>query len=114
VINAAEVPAVGQGLDSLLPPWAQQLSLLTLLLAIIFGWLRGYVVSRAQNERDLAAERKIAEIWKANYEKAAEINQNLAQALDPVLKMEEAILKSVEGLQDDRERLRNIRRDRDR
>lgn len=103
---AGEVPAVGDGLDALLPPWAQSLGLLTLLLMIIFAWFRGLVITRAQNERDIAAERRVSDIWESNATKALEISQTLTTTLAPVLDQNDAILKAVSEIQEEQRRAR--------
>lgn len=95
---SAEVP--GDSLDLLLPPWAQQLSLLSLLLIIIMAWVRGWVVTRTACEREVEAERRISDIWKSNYEGSNELNRQLTEALQPVLESNAAILKAVEAVQD--------------
>lgn len=96
---SAEVQAVPEGLDALMPPWAQQLSLLSLLVVIIMAFLRGWVVPRTQNERDIAAERKISDIWQSNAQQAMELNREFANAFAPVLDGNEAILRAVEAVQ---------------
>lgn len=95
-----EAPVVPDGLDALMPNWAQQLSLITLLVLIIAAMLRGWVITRAQAERECAAERKIAEVWKANYESSNHLNEQLTQAFQPLLDSNSAILKAVEAVQD--------------
>lgn len=104
MLFAAEVPAVPEGLDALLPPWAQQLSLLTLLILIVTAFLRGWVVPRAQADREVEAERRIGEVWKTNFESASQLTDALTEALDPVLEGQAALLKAVEALQDRQER----------
>ena len=112
MLLAGEVlPAVPEGLDALLPPWAQQLSLVSLLVVTITALLRGWVVPRSQNERDVAAERRIAEIWESNATQSMELNKQLTEALSPVLEGNEAILRAVQALQAEQDRLR-YRRDR--
>lgn len=96
---AGEAPLVPEGLDALLPPWAQQLSLLGILLIIVGAFIRGWVLTRSQAERELEAERKIGLIWKSNYEQSVDLNQQLTSALQPVLDSSAAILKIVESLQ---------------
>lgn len=96
---AAEPPAIPDGLDALMPPWAQQLSLVGLLVVIITVMISGRVVTRAQADRELEAERKISDIWKSNYEQATELNKQLTGAFQPVLDSNAAILKVVESLQ---------------
>ena len=86
-------------LDALLPTWAQQLSLLTLLVLIVAAFLREWVVPRARAARETEAERRIADVWKANYEQSIELNKQLTEAFAPVLKSNEAILKAVEAVQ---------------
>ena len=113
----AEVPQP-EGLDALMPAWAQQLSLLTLLVLIVASFLRGWVVTRAQAGREAEAERRIADIWKANFEQLNELNKQLTQAFQPVLESNAAILKAVEAVQtrqaaqEDRERWLRDRGDR--
>jgi hypothetical protein len=93
-------------LDALLPPWAQQLSLLGLLLAIVFAFMRGWVVTRAQNERDIASERRVSDIWEKNYRETTANNDKLIAALQPVLSSNEAILKAVSDVQEEQRRMR--------
>jgi hypothetical protein len=88
-----------ESFNALLPAWAQQLSLLTLLILIVVSFLRGYVVSRSQAEREAEAERKIADIWKANYEHSIQLNKQLTESFQPVLDSNAAILKAVEAVQ---------------
>lgn len=113
----AEVPASPEGLDGLLPPWAQGLSLVTLLILIVVSWLRGWVVTRAQADREAEAERRIADIWKGNFEQSNKLNEQLTEALQPVLTSNGAILKVVEAIQarqlalEERERWLRDRRD---
>jgi hypothetical protein len=86
-------------MDALLPPWAQQLSLLTLLLLIVMAFLRDWVVTRARSQREAEAERRIADVWKANYEQSIQLNERLTEAFAPVLDSNAAILKAVEAVQ---------------
>jgi hypothetical protein len=95
VFFAEESPS----LDALLPPWAQQLSLLTLLLLIVMAFLRGWVVTAAQARREAEAERRITEVWKGNSERASDLNKQLTDAFQPVLDQNAAILKAVEAVQ---------------
>lgn len=106
MLFAAEVPAVPEGFDlnALMPPWAQQLSLLTLLILIVMAFARGWVVTRAQADREIEAERRITEVWKANAESSNELTQQLTEGFEPVLTSNAAILKAVEALQDRQER----------
>jgi hypothetical protein len=105
-------------LDALMPSWAQQLSLLTLLILIVAAFMRGWVVTRVQAARDAEAERRIADIWKANFEQSNELNKQLTKAFAPVLESNAAILKAVEAVQarqaaaEDRERWLRDRGDR--
>lgn len=92
---AEEAPS----LDALLPTWAQQLSLLTLLVLIVMAFLRGWVVTRAQAGREAEAERRIADVWKGNFEQASDLNKQLTDAFQPVLDQNAAILKAVEAVQ---------------
>lgn len=87
------------GLDALMPAWAQQLSLLTLLILIVTSFLRGWVLTRAQAQREAESERRIADIWKGNFEQATELNNQLTSAFQPVLEQNAAILKAVEAVQ---------------
>lgn len=93
---AADPP---EGLDALLPAWAQQLTVLTLLVLIVTAFLRGWVVTRAQADRDAEAERRIADIWKTNFERSTQLNEQLTEALQPVLASNESILKVVQAVQ---------------
>jgi Tfp pilus assembly protein PilO len=86
-------------LDALLPAWAQDLSLVGILLIIIVSFIRGWVVTRGQAQRELDTERKIAEIWKTNFEQSTAQNQRLTEAFQPVLDQNAAILKAVEAVQ---------------
>ncbi len=86
-------------LDALMPPWAQQISLLTLLILIVAAFMRGWVVTRAQAGREAEAERRIAEVWKGNFEHANALNKQLTDAFQPVLDQNAAILKVVEAVQ---------------
>lgn len=87
-------------IDAALPPWAQGITLLSLLLLICLAFLRDWVVTRVRHERELELERKISGIHEASAQKATENNDRLITALDPVLKGNEAILKIVTDLQD--------------
>lgn len=95
----AEVPANPEGLDALMPAWAQQLSLLTLLVLIVTAFLRGWVLTRSQAQREAEAERRIADIWKGNFEQSTLLNKQLTEAFQPVLDQNAAILKAVEAVQ---------------
>lgn len=107
---AGEVPAVPtEGLDALLPPWAQGLSLLTILILIIAAWLRGWVVTRTEAERMVAAERRVSDIHEASATASIELNKLLTQAFAPVLEQNEAILKAVEAVQEEQRRMRERR-----
>jgi hypothetical protein len=110
VFISGEVPAIPtEGLDALLPPWAQGLSLVSLLIIIIVAWVRGWVVSKAEYERGVAAERRVSDIWEANFNGATQLNQQLTQAFAPVLEQNEAILKAVEAVQEEQRRMRDRR-----
>lgn len=104
MLITAEVPAVPEGLDALMPPWAQQLSLITLLVLIVAAFMRGWVLTRAQADREIEAERRISDVWQGNFQGAEALNQQLTSALDPVLEGQAALLKAVEALQDRQER----------
>lgn len=97
-------------LDALLPPWAQQLSLLGVLMLIVMSFVRGWIVTKAQNERDIGAERRVSDIWEKNYIEANVNNEKLIAALQPVLASNEAILKAVSEVQEDQRRMRERRR----
>jgi hypothetical protein len=103
--ETGEVPS----LDALLPPWAQQLSLLGILVVIVFAFLRGWVVTKAQNERDIASERRVSEIWEKNYTETTANNDKLIAAFQPVLSSNEAILKAVSDVQEEQRRMRERR-----
>ncbi len=96
---AGEAPAIPEGLDALMPAWEQGLSLLTLLILIVAAFMRGWIMTRAQADRELEGERKISDIWKGNYEAASQLNQQLTDAFQPVLESNAAILKVVESMQ---------------
>lgn len=100
-----EVPSVPD-LNALMPAWAQQLSVLVLLILVVSAFLKGWVVTRAQNERDMAAERRIADIWEQNYLGEKANNEKLIAALQPVLSGNEAILKAVTEVQEEQRRTR--------
>lgn len=107
---AGEVSAVPtEGLDALLPPWAQGLSLVSLLVIITAAWLRGWIVTKGEYERGIAAERRVSDIWEANFNGATQLNQQLTQALAPVLASNEAVLKAVEAVQEEQRRMRERR-----
>lgn len=99
MIFAAEPPAVPEGLDALMPAWAQGLSLVSLLILIVAAFLRGWIITPAQNQRDVEAERRIADIWKTNFEGSTELNKQLTDSFQPVLDQGGAILKILESLQ---------------
>lgn len=94
------------GIDALLPPWAQQLSVLGLLLIAVMSFVRGWIVTKSQNERDIAAERRVSDIWESNATKALEISQTLTTTLAPVLDQNDAILKAVSEIQEEQRRAR--------
>lgn len=96
---AGEAPVLPDGLDALMPPWAQQLSLVGLLIVIVVSFMRGWVMTRSACDREVEAERRISDIWKANHEQATELNEQLTDAFQPVLESNAAILKVVESLQ---------------
>ena len=105
-------------LDALMPQWAQQLSLLMLLVLIVAAFMRGWIVTRHQATREAEAERRIADVWKGNFEHSNDLNKQLTQAFQPVLESNAAILKAVESVQarqaaqEDRERWLRDRGDR--
>lgn len=96
---AGEAPAIPEGLDALMPAWAQGLSLLSLLILIVAAFMRGWILTRTQADRELEGERKISDIWKSNYEQSTVLNQQLTDAFQPVLESNAAILKVVESMQ---------------
>lgn len=96
---AGEAPAIPEGLDALMPAWAQQLSLVGLLIIIVAAFVSGRVLTRTQADREIESERKIGDIWKSNYEQATHLNEQLTGAFQPVLDSNAAILKVVESLQ---------------
>jgi hypothetical protein len=105
VFLAESAPAI-PGIDALLPPWAQQISIIGLLVLIIMSWIRGWVVTRSQNERDVAAERRVSDIWESTATKALQVNQSFTEAFAPVLDQNEAILKAVTDVQEEQRRYR--------
>lgn len=101
---------VPEGLDALLPPWAQQLSLLGVLIIIIAAWARGWVLTRTQADREVEAERRIADIWERNATQAMEHQKQLAEGVvAPILEGNQAILRAVQALQSEQERVRERR-----
>lgn len=106
---AGEAPAVPEGIDALMPPWAQQLSVLGLLVIIITAWVRGWVVTRAQADREIAAERRVSDIWEATATKSLAINETFVDAFAPVLDSNQAILKAVTEVQNEQRRYREDR-----
>lgn len=112
---AAEVPAVPvpEGLDALMPAWAQQLSLVGLLVLIVAAWISGRVLTRAQADREVEAERRIADVWKTNFESAIALTEQITEGFQPVLDQNAAILRAIEALQE-RQRLVEEREDRER
>lgn len=111
MLFAEEATSLTEGLDALLPAWAQQLSLLTLLLLIVTSFLRGWIVTRAQSQRELDAERRIADIWKSNFQQSTQLNERLTDAFQPVLEGQNALLRAVESLQRDQEERERRMRD---
>jgi hypothetical protein len=97
------------GIDALLPPWAQGITIAGLLTVIVIAFLRGYIVTRAQNERDIAAERRVSEIWEKNYKESTQNNEKLLAALQPVLSSNQAILKAIGDVQEEQRRMRERR-----
>lgn len=61
--------------------------------------MRGWVVTRHQATREAEAERRIADVWKANYEQSIVLNKQLTEAFAPVLESNSVILKAVEAVQ---------------
>lgn len=94
------------------------MSLLSLLLLIVVAFMRGWVVTRAQCSRENEAERRITDVWKANFEQSTELNKQLTDGFQPVLQSNSAILKVVEAVQarqvaaEEREQWLRDRRDR--
>jgi hypothetical protein len=101
--------AVPDGIDALMPPWAQQLSLVGLLILIVAAFMRDWVISAARHEKEMASERKVSEVWEQNATRAAEVLTEFTTALDPVLKGNEAILKAVSDIQAEQRRYREER-----
>jgi hypothetical protein len=93
--ESGDVPS----LDALLPAWAQQISLLGLLIIIVVAFMRGWVLTRPQATREVESERRIADIWKGNFEQSTDLNRQLTAAFQPVLDQNAAILKAVEAVQ---------------
>lgn len=99
-----------EGLDALLPPWAQQLSLLGVLIIIITAWVRGWVLTRTQADREVASERRITDIWERNATQAMEHQKQLTEGVvAPILEGNQAILRAVQALQGEQERMRERR-----
>lgn len=110
MVFSQEVPAVTDAIDAALPPWAQGLSLLTLLLIIVIAFLRGWVVTARQNERDIAAERRVSDIHEANAERAMALNDKIAsEVVQPLLDGNAAILRAVSEVQEEQRRMRDRR-----
>lgn len=101
--EAAPIPDV---VNDVLPPWAQGLSLVSILTLIILAFLRDWVISAKRNEREVAAERRVSETWERNFHQATENNDKLIAALDPVLTSNQAILKAVTEVQEEQRRTR--------
>jgi hypothetical protein len=101
--------AVPDGIDALMPPWAQQLSLVGLLILIVAAFMRDWVISSSRHEKEMASERKVSEVWEQNATRAIEVLQNFTEALEPVLRGNDAILKAVSEIQDEQRRYRNER-----
>lgn len=106
VLFAEPTPGVPD-LNALMPAWAQQLSLVGLLILIIASFLRGWVVTKRQNDSDLASERRVSEIWQKNAETANSQVDRLTTALAPVLDGNAAILKAVAEVQEEQRRMRD-------
>lgn len=90
-----------------MPAWAQQLSLVGLLIIIIAAFVRGWVITKRQNESDLASERRVSEIWQKNAETANSQVDRLTTALAPVLDGNAAILRAVTEVQEEQRRMRD-------
>jgi hypothetical protein len=101
--EAAPIPDV---VNEVLPPWAQGLSLVSLLTLVILAFLRDWVISAKRNEREVAAERRVSDTWESNYEKLSLSIDKLIVAFEPVLKSNEAILKAVTEVQEEQRRTR--------
>jgi hypothetical protein len=105
-ILAEVASSTPDALNDLLPPWAQGLSLVSILTLIILAFLRDWVIPSKRNEREVAAERRVSETWENNFHQATANNDKLIAALEPVLKSNEAILKAVSEVQDEQRRTR--------
>lgn len=105
-VTPVNIPA---GLDSLVPPWVRDLTLVTIALLVAIAFARNWIYSARQAERLLEAERKVGDVQERNNEKLSESIDKLVEALDPVLKGNEAILKSVTEIQDEQRRYRENR-----
>lgn len=103
---AGEAPIPAGGIEALLPPWAQGLSLLTLLIIIVVAFLRGWIITPSQNQRDIEAERRISDIWESNAKRATETIEQFTQAFAPLLEQSQTILRIVQGLQEEQQRMR--------
>lgn len=95
---AGEAPAIPD-LTAAIPPWAETVGVIGLLTLMVVAFLRGWVMTRAACDREVEAERRIGEIWKANHDQAAQLNEQLTGAFQPVLEGQSAILKVVESMQ---------------
>ena len=103
---AGEAPIPSGGIEALLPPWAQGLSLVSLLIIIVVAFLRGWIITPSQNQRDIEAERRISDIWESNAKRATETIEHFTQAFSPILEQNQTILKIVQGIQDEQGRMR--------
>lgn len=99
----------GGGLDSVIPPGLEQISLIGLLLLIMIAFVRDWIISSSRHEKELATERKVSEVWEQNATRALESLTEISKAFEPVLKGNEAILKAVSDLQEEQRRYRDER-----
>jgi ABC-type multidrug transport system fused ATPase/permease subunit len=106
VLSTEPTPGIPD-LNALMPAWAQQLSLVGLLILIIASFVRGWVITKRQNESDLASERRVSEIWQKNAETANSQVDRLTTALTPVLDGNAAILRAVTEVQEEQRRMRD-------
>lgn len=94
-------------IDAALPDWVQGISLLTFLLLTVLAFLRDWVITSRRHERELALKDRVIEVWEGVANKATENNDRLVDALDPVLKGNDAVLKILGEMQEEQ---RNARR----
>lgn len=108
---SGEAPAVPDpsgvlDLGALMPPWAQQLTVVTLLVLIVAAFFRGWVITNSKHAEQMAREREIGEIYKKAAEDANANVERLSTAFSPILAQNDAILKAVTEVQEEQRRYR--------